>query len=107
MGSFRTPLHLLPFCKAFGDDVVHRRFNKASAYSVTLAIAFAIVGNEGLIVGDVSVEFFNGSQQFASRCIFIPCIYSSIQYLQQYPVPSLGFLGAGVLRRYYHATDTI
>jgi len=71
MGAFRTPLHLLPLGKALGDDVVHRRFDKARADSVSLAIALAVVGDECLIIGNVRVEFFNRSQQLACRCVFI------------------------------------
>jgi hypothetical protein len=53
MGALGTPLHLLPLGKkALGDDVVHRRFDKACADSVSLAIALAVVGDEGLIVGN-------------------------------------------------------
>jgi hypothetical protein len=67
VGTFRTPLHLLPLGKAFGDDGVHGGFDKACADPVALAIALAVVGNERLIVGNVGVEFFDRSPQFV-RC---------------------------------------
>ena len=61
MGPLGAPLHLLPLGEALGDDIVHRRFDEASAYSVSLAIALAVVGDEGLVVGDVGVHFRPGA----------------------------------------------
>jgi len=61
MGALGTPLHLLPLGKALGNKVIHRRFDKAGADSVSLAIALAVVGDEYLIVGNV------GNQQKALK----------------------------------------
>lgn len=36
-----TPLHLLPLCEAFGDDVVYCRFDEGRADSISLAIALS------------------------------------------------------------------
>ncbi len=100
MGALGTPMHLLPFCKALGDDVIHSRFDKARADSISLAIALAVVGDECLIVGNIRVEFFNRSQQLASRRVFI-FLNSRVQIHLQ---------GIHVLEcfiRYYRARDTI
>ena len=70
---------MLPLCKALGDDVIHRRFDKARADSVSLAIALAVVGDECLIVGNVRVKLFNCSQQLACRRVFILFIGGGIQ----------------------------
>ncbi len=50
VGFFRTPLHLLSLGEVFSDDGVLNRLDKASADSVSLAIALAIVGDEYLII---------------------------------------------------------
>ena len=61
MGSLGAPLHLLPLSEARGDDDVHRRFDEARTDPVSLAITLAIVRDECLIIGNVRVEFFDGS----------------------------------------------
>jgi len=66
MRALGTPLHLLLLRETLGDNVIYCGFDKAGADSVSLAIALAaIVGDEGLIVGNVRVEFFNRPQQLA------------------------------------------
>ena len=70
MGSLWAPLHLLPFGKALGDDIVHRGFDDARAHSLSLTRALAVVGNERVIVDHVRVECFDGSQEFLRRRVF-------------------------------------
>jgi hypothetical protein len=55
MGTLGAPLHLLPLCKAFSDNVIHRRLDEARTDSISLVIALAVVGDERLIVGNVGV----------------------------------------------------
>ena len=48
-----------------------QQFDKAIADSVSLTITLAVVGYECLIVGNVSAEFFDRSEQFARDRVFV------------------------------------
>jgi hypothetical protein len=63
MRTLFCPLHLLALAKALANHLVDRRFDKPRTDLLPIAVAFAIVGNEALVVRDVGVELLDGFQE--------------------------------------------
>lgn len=64
MCSLGRPLHLLTFHEPLAHDLMNRRFHKGCTDRVPLAIAFAEVGDERLIVANVGIELHGGAMKF-------------------------------------------
>ena len=54
-----TPAHLLLFHHASAHDLIHCRFHKRGANPLAIAVALAVIGNEGAIAIDERVEFLH------------------------------------------------
>jgi len=57
MGAALAPFHLLFLDHPFAHHVVHRRFHKARADTFAVAVALAIVGDEGTVILNVGGKF--------------------------------------------------
>ncbi len=64
MGAPLAPLHLLFLHHALAHHLVHRRFHKARADPLAVAVALAVVRDEAGIVLDVRVELLHRFAQF-------------------------------------------
>lgn len=66
MRSLGRPLHLLLFHEACANDLIVGRLHKHRTDGATVTIAFADVGEERLIVTNVSVAPHDGAMKFGS-----------------------------------------
>jgi hypothetical protein len=65
------PLQLLLLTEALADDLVDGRLDKTGADVLPIPVALAVVGDEGAIALDISVELLYGPQELSCRAI--PC----------------------------------
>jgi hypothetical protein len=63
MCSFRRPPHLLLFDHPLADHLINGGLHKAGSDPFPIAIALAIVGDELLVIGDVSLKLLRFLQQ--------------------------------------------
>src|SRR5882724_9644910 len=85
------PLQLLLRTEALADDLVDGRLDKTGADVLPIPVALAVVGDEGAIALDVSVELLYGPQELSCRAI--PCWWPRLHLHYDHPEGSYPLAG--------------
>src|SRR5450631_1136853 len=64
MRTARGPSHLLFLNKPLGNELVDRRFHKASRNTFSTSMTLPVVDDTRCIVVDIGTEFLDGASQF-------------------------------------------